>query len=300
MWLLREGQSSFLISKLEGDSQRLSKVRGTSYNTGDPLIDNGWIRTFAGLSMSDSQLAAPLIEPLAPPTSRVEPVSAHSRMVRITHWINSISFVLLVISGTAILIAHPRFYWGEVGNFEMPAWLELPIETDLSHTGWGRSLHFLAAWIMVINGVVYVVSGLLRRHVQRHLTPTRQELGWRHLAADLRNHLRLRIPRGGDGPRYSVLQKLAYLSVIFLALPVMILSGLTLSPAVTSAWPELYDLFGGRQSARTVHFLAAVALLLFLLAHLVMVTLSGFRAQLRAMTLGASRPTPAPPSPEAP
>jgi thiosulfate reductase cytochrome b subunit len=230
---------------------------------------------------------------------RVEAVSAHSRTVRITHWINSISFVLLVISGTAVLIAHPRFYWGEVGNFEMPAWLELPIETNLAHTGWGRSLHFLAAWIMVINGVVYVISSLVRRHFQRHLTPSRQELGWRHLAADLRNHLRLRIPRGGDGPRYSVLQKLAYLSVIFLALPVMILSGLTLSPAVTSAWPELYDLFGGRQSARTIHFLAAVALLLFLLAHLVMVTLSGFRAQLRAMTLGASRPTPAPPSPEA-
>ncbi len=210
----------------------------------------------------------------------------HSRLVRITHTLNSVSFVALVVSGIAILIAHPRLYWGEDGYFGLPALFEFPIETNLSHTGWGRSLHFLAAWVFVINGVIYLVSGLVGRHFRRHLLPRREEFAKPSLVAEIRNHLTLRIPRGGAGPRYSLLQKTAYLFVIFILTPVMILSGLTMSPAVTAAYPELFTLFGGRQSARTVHFLTSAGLVLFLAVHLLMVTLSGFRRQVRAMTVG--------------
>lgn len=130
-----------------------------------------------------------------------EPVTGHSRLVRITHTLNTISFVALVVSGIAILIAHPRLYWGEDGYFGLPALFEFPIATNLEHTGWGRSLHFLAAWIFVINGVIYVISGLLRHHFRRHLLPHRGEFARSNLAAELRNHLTLKIPPGGAGPR---------------------------------------------------------------------------------------------------
>ncbi len=216
-----------------------------------------------------------------------EPVKGHSRLVRITHALNTVSFVALVVSGVAILIAHPRLYWGEDGYVGLPALFELPIATNLEHTGWGRSLHFLAAWLFVINGVIYLLSGLLGRHFRRHLLPRRDELARPSLITEVRNHLTLRIPRGGAGPRYSLLQKAAYLVVILVITPVMILSGLTMSPAVTAAYPELFTLFGGRQSARTVHFISSLGLVLFLAVHLLMVILSGFRRQLRAITVGS-------------
>ena len=175
----------------------------------------------------------------------------HSWLVRVTHWINTLSFLALAVSGVAILIAHPRFYWGESGYFDTPAAFELPLKVDLDQTGWGRDLHFLAAWITVLNGMVYVVSGLLSRHFRFS--------------------------------SYNFLQRLAYWGVTFALLPLTILTGLTLSPAVTAAYPGLLAVFGGRQSARTIHFLAADVLVIFLLAH---VTLAIRARAVRSMMVG--------------
>jgi thiosulfate reductase cytochrome b subunit len=168
----------------------------------------------------------------------------HSLLVRATHWINFLSFLALVVSGVAILIAHPRFYWGESGYFDTPAAFELPLTVNLDQTGWGRSLHFLAAWVIVLNGFIYVVWGLLSRHFRF--------------------------------AGYGSLQRLTYLSVVFGLLPVAILTGLTLSPAVTAAYPMLFAMFGGRQSARTIHFFAADLLALFLVGHVIMTIRGGF------------------------
>jgi thiosulfate reductase cytochrome b subunit len=140
-------------------------------------------------------------------------------------------------------MAHPRFYWGESGYFDTPAAFELPLRVNLDQTGWGRDLHFLAAWIAVINGLIYLGWGLLSRHFRY------------------------------DG--YKPLQRFAYAGVVFGMLPVTILSGLTLSPAVTAAYPVLFSIFGGRQSARTVHFLAADLLVLFLLIHVILTIREG-------------------------
>jgi thiosulfate reductase cytochrome b subunit len=175
----------------------------------------------------------------------------HSVLVRATHWINVLSFLALAVSGVAILLAHPRFYWGESGYFDTPAAFELPLAVDLDQTGWGRSLHFLAAWIAVINGFIYVAWGLLSRH-------------FRYAG-------------------YNFFQRLAYLGVVFGLLPVTILTGLTLSPAVTAAYPLLFAMFGGRQSARTIHFFAADLLVLFFLIHVFM-TIRG--RLVRSMIMG--------------
>jgi len=168
---------------------------------------------------------------------------SHNLLVRVTHWINFLSFVALAVSGVAILMAHPRFYWGESGYFDTPAAFELPLSVNLDQTGWGRDLHFLAAWIAVINGSIYVVWSLVLRHFRF--------------------------------TEYKYLQRLAYLSVIFGLLPLTILTGLTLSPAVTAAFPMLFAIFGGRQSARTIHFFAADLLVLFLIVHVIMTIRSG-------------------------
>lgn len=167
----------------------------------------------------------------------------HAAAVRATHWINFLSFLALAVSGTAILLAHPRFYWGETGYFDTPAAFELPLTVNLDQSGWGRDLHFLSAWIAVGNGIIYTVWALLARHF-----------------------------RYSD---YSPLQRLAYLSVVLGLLPLLILTGLTLSPAVTSAYPGLFAMFGGRQSARTIHFFAADLLMLFCIVHVVMTIREG-------------------------
>jgi thiosulfate reductase cytochrome b subunit len=180
-------------------------------------------------------------------------MTPHNLLVRATHWINFLSFLALAVSGIAILLAHPRFYWGETGYFDTPAAFALPLPVNLDQTGWGRNLHFLAAWIAVLNGLIYVVWGLLSRH-------------FRYTS-------------------YTLVQKLAYMSVVFGLLPLTILTGLTLSPAVTAAYPVLFAMFGGRQSARTIHFFAADLLVLFLLVHVTMTIREGL---VQSMITGAA------------
>ncbi|CAN5864272.1 cytochrome b/b6 domain-containing protein [soil metagenome] len=250
---------------------------------------------------------------LTEPDVTVE-VARHACWVRLSHWIVTASFLTLAVTGFMILMVHPRLYWGETGNDLTPALLELPISRNYKHTGyekptpffqranspisasrtfdifnqngWGRSLHFLAAWLLVLPGAIYLVSGIFSGHFRLHIWPRRGEITLRVFWQEVANHLRLRIPSATGGPSYGLLQKVTYCAVVFVALPLSVLSGLTMSPAITAAYPILLTVFGGYQSARTIHFFAFTALVLFVLAHVAMVVRSGFKRQMRGMTLG--------------
>jgi thiosulfate reductase cytochrome b subunit len=211
----------------------------------------------------------------------------HSALVRITHWVYTLSFFALVVSGVAILLAHTRFYWGETGGEGAPSLFDLPLRLhrpDVS--GWGRNLHFLSAWICVLNGFVYVVFGLASNHFRKNLIPTRALLSWTSLGHVVSSHLKFKRPTEEEALSYNVLQRCAYLSIIFLFLPIMALSGLAMSPNITSAVPQLVTLFGGQQSARTIHFFIADFLVLFLVVHITMVFVAGFTKRVRAMITG--------------
>lgn len=239
---------------------------------------------------------------------------AHAPWVRLSHWIVTLSVAALAFSGVEILMVHPRLYWGEVGNDLTPALVELPISRNHQHggwtapapffagnasavsasrtfeifnqNGWGRSLHFLAGWALVVTGLLYLLIGGLGGHIGRHLVPAAAQRSLSHARREIVDHLRLRIAPAAGGPDYGLLQRLAYLAVVFVMLPLTAVTGLTMSPAVAAAFPLLLTLFGGHQSARTIHFAAFLGLTLFVGAHVAMVMLSGFRRQLRAMTIG--------------
>jgi thiosulfate reductase cytochrome b subunit len=164
-----------------------------------------------------------------------------------------------------------------------PNWITLPGGPGL---GLARSWHFALAWLFVLNGAAYLLFGLASGHFRRDLVPAGSELRPRHLLADIWSHVRLRRPRGEAARRYNVLQKLAYLGVVFGLLPLMVLTGLTMSPAVTAALPFLFDMFGGRQSARTIHFVVANLLVLFVLVHVIQVILAGPVNEMRSMITG--------------
>jgi thiosulfate reductase cytochrome b subunit len=158
----------------------------------------------------------------------------------------------------------------------------------LNENGWARSLHFLAAWFFVVTGLSYLLAGIFSGHLRRDLVPRAGELTPHLLWQDLRAHLRRQTRPAPGGPPYNLLQKYTYSLLVFLALPLMILTGLGMSPAVNAAYPWLSGMFGGNQSARTIHFCVFAVLLLFLVVHVVMVVVSGFRRQMRAMTWGKS------------
>lgn len=240
--------------------------------------------------------------------------SSHSRWVKASHWVITISFFLLAFTGFEIIMVHPRFYWGETGNDLTPALFELPVSRNYKHggwedngtfstvtgtavsasrtydifnqNGWGRSLHFLSAWFLVIVGLVYLLTGILTGHFRKHLWPRIQELKWHLFWGDLIQHLRMQIPPASNGPHYGLLQKSSYVIVIFFLLPLIAMTGLTMSPAIVAAYPFLLKIFFGTQSARTIHFFASICLELFLIVHVVMVIKSGFKKQIRAMTIG--------------
>lgn len=225
----------------------------------------------------------------------------------------TIAFFFLVFTGVEILMVHPRLYWGEVGNDLTPALFELPISRNYKHggykdhaaffsesnspvsasrtydifnqNGWGRSLHFLTAWVLVITGVLYLITGVFTGHFRQRIWPKLKELSPPVLFKDIMWHLRFRKTTSTPS-QYNLTQKLTYAFVIFLLFPAMLLTGLMMSPAVTAAFPFLLDLSGGMQSARTIHFFTSVILELFLIVHFIMVIISGFKQQMRAMTIG--------------
>jgi thiosulfate reductase cytochrome b subunit len=214
-------------------------------------------------------------------------VRRHSALVRLTHWINVLCLTVLLMSGLQIFNAHPALYWGRQSDFAhpwlairhgFPHWITIPHYQDLAT---GRRWHFFFAWIFVLNGFVYLTASLAGRHVWRDLLPSGSQLGG--IGRSIADHLRLRLH---TEPGYNVLQKLSYLLVIFGLMPLMLLTGLTMSPAIDTAFPFLLNVFSGRQSARTLHFLTAWSLLLFTLVHVVMVLLSGVLNNMRSMITG--------------
>jgi thiosulfate reductase cytochrome b subunit len=172
---------------------------------------------------------------------------------------------------------------GEPSERAFPRWITLPSWRDLAL---GRRWHFFFAWLFVANLLVYFAFGIANGHLRRDLLPSRQQLRPRSLFHDLLDHLRLKFPRGEVARQYNPIQKLTYLGVIFVLLPVMILTGLTMSPGIDAILPWLVDIFGGRQSARTIHFIAASLIVLFVLVHVAMVFLAGPINELRSMITG--------------
>jgi thiosulfate reductase cytochrome b subunit len=250
----------------------------------------------------------------------------HSVLVRVTHWINALCFFILLMSGLQIFNAHPALYWGNASHFDdpffaltarersdgslegvttifgnsfattgvlgasrdendqlvargFPGWITIPSYQDLAT---GRRWHFFFAWLLALNGALYVVN-LLAGGRLRDFLPSGREL--RSIPASIWAHARLRFPKGDEALHYNVLQKLAYLFVI-IALPVLVLAGLTMSPAIDAAFPWLVGLFGGRQSARAIHFILAFSLLGFVIVHVVMVLVSGVVNNMTSMITG--------------
>jgi thiosulfate reductase cytochrome b subunit len=218
----------------------------------------------------------------------------HSALVRVTHWIHTLSFFALVVSGIGILLAHPRFYWGETGAVGTPSLFDLPLpfmvttSTYVGPSSWGRSLHFLSAWVCVLNGLLYAISGLLSQHFRKNLLPVRIDLSWSSISRIVSNHLRMKRPTEEESLTYNVLQRLTYLAVVFVLFPLVIWTGLAMSPSITSVVPQIVTVFGGQQSARTIHFFVATLLVVFLLVHIAMVCLAGFTNRVLAMITGQS------------
>lgn len=261
----------------------------------------------------------------APPPA-LETFYRHRAPVRLTHWINALCILFLLGSGLNIFNAHPRLYWGRYGadsdaaffsigayntprgvrgitqightNFDTtgvlgwskvdgqyverawPDWLTIPSFQDLADA---RHWHFLFAWILAINGAFYVIWSLSTRHLQRDIWPTGADV--KAIPRSVLDHVLFRHPTGEAAKRYNVLQRLAYLGVIFL-IALMVLTGLTMSPGFDAFFPWLLDVFGGRQSARSIHFICASLIVLFVVVHLLEVVLAGPINEIRSMLSG--------------
>jgi thiosulfate reductase cytochrome b subunit len=211
----------------------------------------------------------------------------HPALVRITHWIYTVGFIGLLVSGIGILLAHPRLYWGETGGVGTPSLIDFPLPFMVGGpSSWGRSLHFLSGWVCVLTGLLYALSGFFTQHFRNHLLPAKADLSWSSISRVVSSHARLKRPSEEDCLTYNVLQRLTYLTVVFVLFPLMIWTGFAMSPAITSVSPVFVKVLGGQQSARTVHFFVACLLVLFLLVHIAMVCLAGFTRRTQAMITG--------------
>ena len=257
---------------------------------------------------------------------RREVIYRHTLIVRLSHWINAVVIFLMIGTGLNIFNAHPMLYWGQKGDMydrpfvsirpalvhgavrgvtqvgplrldttgvlglsqshgrwmgrAWPSWITVPSFTDLADA---RHWHFFFAWVLILNGLVYLIWSLLIRHIQRDLWPTWTDL--KSIPRSVWEHLRNRHPTGEEAKRYNVLQKLAYLGLIALVTG-MVATGLTMSPGIDAFAPWLLDLFGGRQSARTLHFLFATGVVLFIVVHVAEVFLAGPINEVRSIITG--------------
>src|SRR5215470_3398400 len=199
-------------------------------------------------------------------TSRMAetPHPRHSGLVRVTHWLITLAFLALLISGLEIVVSHPRFYWGETGNVNTAPLFQIPIPSSRNlvptgygyvlpdQNGWSRYLHFQSAWVLVLTAFLYGFVGLFNGHFRRNLLPTASDVSPKRLVSSIVEHLRLKRPGAEEVWSYNVLQRLAYLLVIFVLFPMIIWTGLAMSPSFVSAIPAAVNLLGGQQSARTL------------------------------------------------
>ena len=269
----------------------------------------------------------PIPEPAPPDPDPLPPrVYRHRLPMRVWHWLNAGTLLIMLKSGQKIFNAHPRLYWGEYGaNFDR-AWLVIgstadegylrigdwrvettgvlgrwtdaqSVEKTWAFPGWatiptsysladGRRWHLSFAWVLAISLTLYMLWTAIGGHLTKDLHVRRSEWSPRHIWHDIKQHARLRFPKGEAAARFNILQKLSYIGVIFVLLPLMIATGLTMSPGINAGAPWLLDLFGGRQSARSIHFIAAWALVAFFFVHIAMVLLAGPVNEIRSMVSG--------------
>lgn len=253
----------------------------------------------------------------------LEGVYRHRLPVRISHWFNVPFLIILIMSGLQIFNAHPALYWGDRSDRDQallsirpmqtesgevrgittilghqfdttgvlgysdgmrrafPAWATIPSAKWLAM---GRQWHLFFAWLFVINGLIFTAYAFASRHATRDLAPTGNDL--RGIGQSLKDHLALRHPSGDEAKRYNVLQKLAYASVLFIVAPLIVLTGLAMSPMIDTAFPWLLTIFGGRQAARTIHFIACFSFVGFVIIHVLQVILTGFFNNIRSMVTG--------------
>jgi len=224
-------------------------------------------------------------------------VYRHRLPTRIWHWVNAVTVIVMLMSGMMIFNAHPHLYWGPYGaNFDhpwlsfktgpFPGWATIPSTYNLALS---RHWHLFFAWILSVGLLLHMVVSLINRHIQRDLSLSRAELAPAHLWQDVKDHARLKFPTGAEALRYNVLQKITYIAIVFVILPLVILTGLSLSPGLDAVlhWP--LDLMGGRQSARSIHFICAFLIAGFILLHLALVALAGPFNEIRSMITGRFR-----------
>jgi Ni/Fe-hydrogenase b-type cytochrome subunit len=221
-------------------------------------------------------------------TSRL--IFRHRLSTRIWHWVNALTVFVMLMSGLMIFNAHPRLYWGKFGaNFDA-AWLELP-----RFPGWAtipstynlslaRQWHLAFAWVLAFGLLAYCVRSLWNGHFKQDVALSKVEVAPKHLWADIVKHAKFDFH--SEDSRYNPLQKITYSLILFVILPLVILTGLTMSPGMNAAWPWLLELFGGRQSARSIHFLCAGGIAGFIVVHLVLVVLAGPVNEIRSMLTG--------------
>lgn len=266
-------------------------------------------------------------------------IKRHRLSTRLWHWVNALTLLVMLMSGLMIFNAHSRLYWGEYGANDdyawlviddagdtgfvefagvrvettgvlglwkdsegdvkrraFPHWMTIPSAYDLQAA---RRWHFTFAWILAVALTLYMLRSLWNGHVIRDLHIRKPEWSPRHIWHDITQHARLRFPTGEAAKNYNILQKISYIGVIFILLPLIIFTGLTMSPAMNAAWPILLDIFGGRQSARSLHFIAAFLLVAFFFVHIAMVLLAGPINEVRSMITGKYKlPGKAEPQPE--
>lgn len=256
-------------------------------------------------------------------------IKRHRLSTRIWHWVNALTLLVMLMSGLMIFNAHPRLYWGKYGANADPAWLVIDdagrtgfVEISgvrMETTGvlglwldsndqvrrrafphWAtipsgydlqaaRRWHLFFAWILAVGLTFYMIRSLWNGHVRRDLHIRKEEWSPRHIWSDVKAHARLRFPKGVSAKNYNILQKFSYIGVIFIMIPLMIFTGIAMSPAMNAAWPWLLDIFGGRQSARSIHFIVAFLLLVFFFVHVGMVLLAGPVNELRSIITGKYR-----------
>lgn len=216
-------------------------------------------------------------------------VYRHPLLVRLTHWLNVLFVPVLIMSGLQIFNAHRFLYWGNRSDLAhlivalpaFPEWSTLPGPKWLAM---GRRWHLFFAWLFLLNGLVFAVFAVCSRHLTGDLMPRPAEI--RKIKRTIVDHLRFRHPRGESAKHYNVLQKITYLLVLYALAPLLILTGLAMSPTIDAAFPPLLHILGGRQTARTLHFVSCFAMVAFIVGHLFMVAVTGFRNNMRSILSG--------------
>ena len=279
---------------------------------------------YEGAGASAAAISAEAIEP-----NSCDLVKRHRLSTRIWHWTNAVTLLVMLMSGLMIFNAHPRLYWGHYGANLDRSWLQIGSESNEGYLrigsariettgvlgswtdsegmvqnrafpGWAtipskysladaRLWHLAFAWVLAVALALYMAWSLLNRHVQRDLHIRRGEWAPGHIWHDIKEHAQLRFPKGAAALNYNILQKLSYIGVIFILLPLVILTGLTMSPNLNAGIAWLPDLLGGRQSARSLHFIAAFGLVGFFVVHIGMVMLAGPYNEVRSMITGRYR-----------